>query len=208
MRSLTCLCPFYPISSFRQSRRSHNIRTATLRTLTKVSRLLRSCFLQTVVRIYYDLHLLVSVCLADTIWLSGETATAPLLRGEPNDPGMVAAVSFLRLPRLFQQIYALWVRYVRCDYIFAGLISGFYKKSVTEHFKLVAARETYRAQWHEKWEETGLDFLLTAPNALPAVKHGGMKTGWKVCGYTFLFNLVCNFVTRPSYGESKYTSSN
>ncbi|KDQ25528.1 hypothetical protein PLEOSDRAFT_1094031 [Pleurotus ostreatus PC15] len=36
----------------------------------------------------------------------------------------------------------------------------------------------------------GWDFILTVPNALPAVPHGGMKDGWKSCGYTFLWNLL------------------
>jgi len=31
---------------------------------------------------------------------------------------------------------------------------------------------------------------LTVPNALPAYPHGGSKTGWRSCGYTFLFNLL------------------
>lgn len=38
--------------------------------------------------------------------------------------------------------------------------------------------------------------MLTAPNALPAVPHGGMRKGWKACGYTVLFNLVGRFSTR------------
>lgn len=80
---------------------------------------------------------------------------------------------------------------MRRDELFAGLLSGLHKKTVAEHFKLVAAREGYRARWHEAWNTAGIDFLLSAPNALPAVPNGGMKTGWKVCGYTFLFNLVC-----------------
>lgn len=54
----------------------------------------------------------------------------------------------------------------------------------------MAQREEYRRKWFEKWKEEGVDFVLTAPNALPAVPHGGMKKGWKACGYTMLFNLV------------------
>ncbi|KAL5521593.1 hypothetical protein ACEPAF_2341 [Sanghuangporus sanghuang] len=120
----------------------------------------------------------------------GETANHPILPFEPNDPGVAVAYFWLRLPRIFQRVYAWWVRYVQRDPVFAGIVEGFHKKTVVEYYKLVAEREAYRAKWHEAWNNAGLDFLLTAPNALPAVPHGGMKTGWKVCGYTFLFNLL------------------
>ena len=120
----------------------------------------------------------------------GETAVGPLLPFEPNDPGMVVAYFWLRLPRFLQRIYVWWVRYIRRDKLFAGIAEGFHKKTVAEHFKLVAEREVYRSQWHDAWNAAEIDFLLTAPSALPAVPNGGMKTGWKVCGYTFLFNLV------------------
>ncbi|KAL5514371.1 hypothetical protein ACEPAG_2459 [Sanghuangporus baumii] len=132
-------------------------------------------------------HILPDLYLTES---AGETANRPILPFEPNDPGVAVAYFWLRLPRIFQRIYAWWVRYVQRDPVFAGIVEGFHKKTVVEHYKLVAEREAYRAKWHEAWNNSGLDFLLTAPNALPAVPHGGMKAGWKVCGYTFLFNLL------------------
>jgi hypothetical protein len=104
-------------------------------------------------------------------------------------------------------------RYIKCDEIWAGLIEGWYEKTIREFWILSGERESYRRDWWEAWNGAGrsgidvaplkvptidkdpgegerMDFILTVPNALPAVPHDGMKDGWTVCGYTFLFNLV------------------
>ena len=103
---------------------------------------------------------------------------------------MAQSSLWLSLPRLIQRLYALFVRYILRDPLYATILSAVHAKSIQEHFKLVAQREEYRRKWFEVWEERELDFVLTAPNALPALPIGGMKKGWKACGYTFLFNLV------------------
>ena len=112
---------------------------------------------------------------------------------------MVPAFRALRLPRFVMKIYAWYLRYIRRDSIYAGLVDNFYEKSVSEYYALIAKREDYRARWFRVWRDTevegglrdkGVDFILTVPNALPAVPHRGMRHGWKACGYTFLFNLV------------------
>ena len=87
-------------------------------------------------------------------------------------------------------MYAWYLRHIHKDEIYAGLVENWYEKTVEEYLALIARREEYRAQWFDMWKEEALDFVLTVPNALPAVPHGGMKQGWKACGYTFLFNLV------------------
>ena len=82
------------------------------------------------------------------------------------------------------------MRYILRDPLYAAGLSAMHTKSVPELYKVVAKREMYRKRWADAWDEAGVDFVLTAPNALPAVPHGGMKKGWKICGYTVLFNLV------------------
>jgi Asp-tRNA(Asn)/Glu-tRNA(Gln) amidotransferase A subunit family amidase len=64
--------------------------------------------------------------------------------------------------------------------------------SVTEQWTYVAKREAFRATWHAWWNEpsNSYDFLLTPPNATPAVPHNGMKKAVSSCGYTLLFNLL------------------
>ncbi|KAI5117279.1 hypothetical protein M0805_005604 [Coniferiporia weirii] len=135
---------------------------------------------------YEGLQIASQLLLAD----GGKTAFAPLLWGEPNDVGMAPAHTWLRLPHVLRRLYTWWVRYIRRDAIYAGLLEDFCEKTMQEYYKLVAQREGYRARWFEAWGQAQLDFLLTAPNALPAVPNGGMKGGWKVCGYSFLFNLL------------------
>ncbi|TDL24500.1 amidase signature enzyme [Rickenella mellea] len=135
---------------------------------------------------YEGLKIAAQLLLADGL----RTATSPIRLFEPNDPGMSQALTWLRLPSILQSLYSLYVRYIRRDPIYAGLLECVRTKSVREHYALVAERERYRAKWFEKWRSEDLYFLLCVPNALPAVPNGGMKKGWKACGYTFLFNLL------------------
>ncbi|KAI1448835.1 amidase [Annulohypoxylon stygium] len=110
--------------------------------------------------------------------------------GEWNDPGADQMDFFMRLPRPVKYLYYLWVKYVRRDEIWAGLVKDFHAKSAFEQWKLVSQREAYRAKWFDWWNETDVDFLLTPPNATPAVPHDGMKEAVSSCGYTFLFNII------------------
>ncbi|KAF9558563.1 amidase signature enzyme [Agrocybe pediades] len=129
----------------------------------------------------------------------GATATAPMQSFESNDPGMVQAMRVLRLPCFIRKLYVFYIRYILRDEVYAGIIEGFRAKDVTEFWQLVAAKEKYKLDWWEWWNgtrngvegaEKKLDFLLTVPNALPAVPLGGMKHGFAACGYSFLFNVL------------------
>jgi Asp-tRNA(Asn)/Glu-tRNA(Gln) amidotransferase A subunit family amidase len=49
----------------------------------------------------------------------------------------------------------------------------------------------YRAEWHEKWTDELLDFVLTVPHAFPALENGSSEqTTLMSAGYTLLFNLL------------------
>jgi hypothetical protein len=110
---------------------------------------------------------------------------------ESNDIGMQQAMRMFALPHWIRRVYVWFNRYILRDEIYAGLIEGWYEKRITEYWPLIVQREDYKHRWFETWNEESLDFVLTVPNALPAVPHGGMKEGFKSCGYTMLFNLVC-----------------
>lgn len=111
--------------------------------------------------------------------------------GEWMDPGAGQLSLYMRLPSPVRYLWYLWVKYVRRDDIWAGLLGSWYEKSAYEQWQWVAKREAYKARFHQWWvEETKLDFLITPPNATPAVPHDGMKDAVSSCGYTFLFNLV------------------
>ncbi|KAF8226391.1 amidase signature enzyme [Tricholoma matsutake] len=135
---------------------------------------------------YEGLKIASQLLMADAV----KTATKPIRAFELNDVGMQQAVRMFSLPHWIRRIYVWYIRYIKRDEIYAGLVEGWYEKSLIEYWPLVTQREDYRRRWFEMWNKEGLDFVLTVPNALPAVPHGGMKEGFKACGYTFLFNLL------------------
>lgn len=111
--------------------------------------------------------------------------------GEWVDRGAAQMSYYAWLPRPIKWLYAVYVRYVRRDPVWAGILEGWGPKSAFEQWKLVARREAYKARWHEWWEkEAKVDFILTPPNATPAVPHDAMGDACSSCGYTFLWNLV------------------
>lgn len=144
---------------------------------------------------YEGLQIASQLLMAD----GGKTVARPFRSFEGNDAGMIPALRALRLPRFIMKIYAWYLRYFRQDSIYAGLVENFREKTVAEYYALIAQREDYRARWFKIWRgaqvegssgNDGVDFILTVPNALPAVPHRGMRHGWKACGYTFIFNLL------------------
>ncbi|GLB39937.1 putative amidase signature enzyme [Lyophyllum shimeji] len=120
----------------------------------------------------------------------GRTATQHIRTGESNDAGVAQAVGMASLPRWIKQLYVGYIRYIKRDDLYAGLVEGWHERKVFDYWPLVAQREDYRRRWFEMWQEEKLDFVLTVPNALPAVPHNGMKDGFKALGYTLLFNLL------------------
>jgi Asp-tRNA(Asn)/Glu-tRNA(Gln) amidotransferase A subunit family amidase len=111
--------------------------------------------------------------------------------GEWEDTGAKQMSWLMALPAPFKWAYWAWVKYVRRDDAWAGLIKDWKEKSAYEQWKFVTKREAYKAKFHDWWEQVAkVDFLITPPNATPAVPHDGMKDAVSSCGYTFLFNLV------------------
>jgi Asp-tRNA(Asn)/Glu-tRNA(Gln) amidotransferase A subunit family amidase len=110
--------------------------------------------------------------------------------GEWEDKGANQMSWYMSLPRPFKWLYHLWVKYIRRDHIWAGLLKDWHPKSAEQNWKLVAEREAYRAEWFEWWDQTDLDFIICPPNATPAVPHDGMRDAVSSCGYTFLWNIV------------------
>jgi len=111
--------------------------------------------------------------------------------GEWEDEGARQMSWLMKLPKPLKWVYWAWVKYVRRDELWAGLIGEWYEKSSYEQWKFVVKREAYKVKWHDWWEtEAKVDFLITPPNATPAVPHDGMKNAVASCGYTFLFNLL------------------
>ncbi|GBE87634.1 Acetamidase [Sparassis crispa] len=135
---------------------------------------------------YEALQISSQLLLAD----GSKTCMQPMRFNETNDPGVHQARLMFRMPRFVKSLYAWYLRHIRRDEVYAGLIESWYEKSIEEYLALIARREGYRERWFAMMRDEALDFVLTVPNALPAVPHGGMKEGFKACGYTFLFNIL------------------
>ncbi|KAK7034675.1 hypothetical protein VNI00_012317 [Paramarasmius palmivorus] len=120
-----------------------------------------------------------------------KVVTKPIRFWEWCDAGIQQARKWFALPWLLKKLYVWYTRYIRQDEINAGFLEGLTsERKITKYWPLVARREAYRKEWFEMWKANELDFVLTVPNALPAVPHGGMKNGFKSCGYTVLFNML------------------
>jgi len=64
-------------------------------------------------------------------------------------------------------------------------------KTAAQDRESILARDLYRAEWHEKWTEEGLDFVLMVPHAFPALENGtSEQTTLMSASYTLIFNLL------------------
>lgn len=119
-----------------------------------------------------------------------ETATSGMLSGEKNDVGVERARRWAHLPSFVRNLWAFVVEHWYGDKIWARLLRDFHKKTINERWALVARREAYREHFYNAFRESGVDFLLTVPNATPAIPHRGLYNSFSSCLYTFLFNIV------------------
>ena len=126
----------------------------------------------------------------------------PFRTGETNDPGAAQLWSYMKLPWIFKSLHTLFLRFIRRDSLWSGLLSVWYPKTVAQNWALVTEREAYRGRWLDWWMESEIDILITPPHASPALPHRAMKDAVSSCGYTFLFNLV-----RKIHGSTKHIFS-
>ncbi|KAF2638826.1 amidase signature enzyme [Massarina eburnea CBS 473.64] len=131
--------------------------------------------------------------LASLLLLSdgGSTFMSFFRTGEWNDPGAAQMVFYINLPRPVKYVYYLWVKYVKRDDIWAGLLRDWHAKSALEYWQLAGKREAFKNKFFNWWsDEAKMDVMITPPNATPAVPHDAMYDAVSSCGYTFLFNLL------------------
>lgn len=132
------------------------------------------------------------LCLASRLLCADGLATVDgfFRTGEWNDRGAAQMRFYAKLPRFVKYVHYLWVRYVRRDPLWAGLLRDWHPTSTQEYWALIARREAYKRGWFDMWDRAGLDLIIAPPNATPAVPHDGMHDAVSSCAYTFLFNLV------------------
>lgn len=121
---------------------------------------------------------------------AGKVALRKQRCGEHNDKGVDRFMSAARLPRFVKKIWAWFLENVWGDKVWATLVRDWNEKTIVERWDLVAEREGYKAQFFDVWKSSGIDFLLTVPNATPAFPHNGLLETYASCGYTFMFNLL------------------
>lgn len=117
-------------------------------------------------------------------------STRDQAKGELNDAGVNRAMKCMRLPRFLKKIYAWYLEHIKGDKIWASLVRDWNEKTITERWDLVYERETYKGEFFEAWKDSGIDFMITPPNATPALPHKGLYEAFSSCGYTFMFNLL------------------
>lgn len=120
----------------------------------------------------------------------GEIALRKQRCGEVNDWGVNRFMMSMRLPRCLMRLYAWYLETIKGDRVWAALVRDWHVKTIAERWDLVAEREGYKAEFFEAWKKSGIDFLLSVPNATPAIPHHGLYESVSSCGYTFMFNLV------------------
>ncbi|KAK9324246.1 amidase signature domain-containing protein [Lipomyces orientalis] len=121
---------------------------------------------------------------------AGRVATSQIAWCEPYDKGVTKFLRIARLPRFIKKIWAWLYLKFKGDTVIASLLSNWNEKTMPEHMGLVWEREGYRAQYFSAWKTSGIDFLITAPNATPALPHDGMFQSFASIGYAVMFNLV------------------
>ncbi|PHH78472.1 hypothetical protein CDD80_6815 [Ophiocordyceps camponoti-rufipedis] len=116
------------------------------------------------------------LCLASRLLCADGLGTVMgfLRTGEWNDRGAARLRFYARLPRAVRYLHYLWVRYVRRDPLWAGMLRDWRPLTTQEYCVLISQREAYKRRWFEMWENAKLDFIIAPPNATPAVPHNGM----------------------------------
>ena len=121
--------------------------------------------------------------------LTGQQIKNALSPTESLTPAAKSILSLLHLPKIIKKILSFFTR--QSDPMSSQLYSIMNTKSALQDRKSIIARDVYRAEWHEKWTEEGLDFVLTVPHPFPALENGSSEqTTLMSAGYTLIFNLV------------------
>ncbi|THU96218.1 amidase signature enzyme [Dendrothele bispora CBS 962.96] len=119
----------------------------------------------------------------------GEQIRNQLSPSESLNPALQSIIDLLKLPRWFKSLVSWFTR--KTDPIYSNLVNIFHSKSIREERDLVMQRDTFKAEWHEQWMKQGLDFVLTVPAPIPAMRREHvLQASLMSCSYLFLFNVL------------------
>ncbi|KAH6908789.1 amidase signature domain-containing protein [Coprinopsis sp. MPI-PUGE-AT-0042] len=117
----------------------------------------------------------------------GIQAASFLQPGERLGAAAQSIVDLFRLPRIVKKLLAFF----SSDPFTADSYESMHPKTILENRAAIVARDEYRARWHKKWIDEGLDFVISVPHPLPAFEHGGAaKATLHSVGMTFVFNML------------------
>jgi len=136
----------------------------------------------------------------------GPQIKSALSPNETITPAAKSILDLLQLPRILKKILSFFIR--SKDPMASQLYNIMHPKTCVQDRQSIMARDVYRAEWHEKWTEEGLDFVLTVPHAFPALENGSSEQTLMSAGYTLLFNLASFFSASRNEKKRKLTFSN
>ncbi|KAF8816609.1 hypothetical protein BYT27DRAFT_6380610 [Phlegmacium glaucopus] len=102
--------------------------------------------------------------------IPGQQITNALSPNEMISPAAKSILDLLQLPRIIKKILAFFVRH--SDPMASQLYGIIHTKTAAQARESIVARDLYREEWHRKWTEEGLDFVLTVPHSFPALENG------------------------------------
>ncbi|OSD08106.1 amidase signature enzyme [Trametes coccinea BRFM310] len=122
---------------------------------------------------------------------------APRRTGETVNPALLTVRLLLRLPLFVKRLHATLLRWLSRprgrNESWAALLETFHPRTPREERTLVGARDAFRAAWHDAWVAQGVDLVLTAPHALPAMPKepaASEKATLVSANYAFLYNIL------------------
>ncbi|SJL11481.1 related to amidase (acetamidase) [Armillaria ostoyae] len=112
-----------------------------------------------------------------------------LLPGETLNAALVSVLKHVSRSRFGRTIRRLWSFITgNSEVEYPDILK---EKNIVEERQLIVQRDELRQQWHDKWQNEGLDFVLTVTFPFPALENGdGEKASLMSASYTFLFNLL------------------
>ena len=112
------------------------------------------------------------------------------LKGERWESYVRSLVTAVRIPDVVKDLIAYVLRAFAHDPIAAQIFAAARGRSVTDTWKLHAARKAYKADFFAAFRRQQLDVIVCPAHVLPAIKHGQYKDISFTCSFTMLYNVL------------------
>ena len=112
------------------------------------------------------------------------------LKGEKWEGYVKSLVTAVRIPAVVKDVVAFILRSFAHDPTAAQIFSAARARSVTDTWKLQAARKAYKQEFFAAFQRQQLDVIVCPAHVLPAVKHGQYQAVSFTCSFTMLYNVL------------------